>query len=209
MTVCGIKPAELAPFIQFCYAVGVMPIPDTRIPDTHRSPTLMVAALAVLTATVAHAACYDRVGGMQSRFVLKSDKAFDSRTGLTWQRCSVGLTWDGKHACIGDIAYLGLTEAKQAAAKIGTEWRVPTGPELESLIDPACGQPVADQEVFPDIRRGDEGEAEYWTTTPVGVAGLFYVFDFMTGAADGHSDGIDRAVRLVKGDFRKTPVKDR
>jgi hypothetical protein len=52
--------------------------------------------------------------------------------------------------------------------------------------------------VFPDIRPDEDGAAEYWTTNPVGAVNLFYFFDFMTGAADGHSRGFYLAVRLVK-----------
>jgi hypothetical protein len=35
------------------------------------------------------AACYDGLGPSgQKRFILKGDDAFDSKTGLTWKRCS-------------------------------------------------------------------------------------------------------------------------
>jgi hypothetical protein len=37
-----------------------------------------------------------------------------------------------------------------------------------------------------------------WTTDQVGAANLVYFFDFMTGAADGHTRGFQLAVRLVK-----------
>lgn len=170
---------------------------------------LLIVAVSQSLTGAALADCYDRNGGVQRRFVLKGGEAFDTKTGLTWKRCSVGLQWDGQHGCAGAIAYMGLTEAKQVAAKIDGEWRVPSGPELESIIDPSCGRPVVDPTVFPDIRNDDEGAAEYWTTNPVGAAGLFYVFDFMTGGADGHSDGIDRAVRLVKAGSQELPIKAR
>ena len=87
---------------------------------------------------------------------------------------------------------------KELVKESGQGWRVPSGPELESIVERSCGQPVVDQAVFPDIRPNDEGAAEFWTTNPVGVAELFYYFDFMTGLADGHNRGFHLAVRLVK-----------
>lgn len=143
---------------------------------------------------------------MQRRFILDGGEAYDTKTGLTWQRCSLGTRWDGKHACIGDQVFASLDEAmgmadalaKELGKELGRGWRVPSGPELEKIVDRSCGKPVVDQAVFPDIRPNDEGAAEYWTTNPVGVAELFYYFDFMTGLADGHSRGFHLAVRLVK-----------
>jgi hypothetical protein len=144
------------------------------------------------------AGCYDGAGGARHRFVLKGGEAFDQKTGLTWKRCSLGLVWDDKRGCAGTVGYVSLDEAKQAAKAEGVEWHVPSGPELESIIDPACGEPVVDKAVFPDVRADDDGKAEYWTTSPVGAAGLVYFFDFMTGSADGHSPGFQLAVRFVK-----------
>jgi hypothetical protein len=129
---------------------------------------------------------------------LKGDEAFDSKTGLTWKRCSLGTRADGGHGCVGEKAFVNFDQALLSAKAEGDGWHVPSGPELESLIDIGCGSPVVDASVFPDIRPDTEGAAEYWTTNEVGVANLIYYFDFMTGRADGHSRGFELAVRLVK-----------
>jgi Protein of unknown function (DUF1566) len=145
------------------------------------------------------AACYDRSGASgQKRFVLKGDEAFDSKTGLTWKRCSLGTGADGTGRCAGEKAFVSLDQALRSAKAEGDGWHVPSGPELESLIDISCSSPVVDVSVFPDIRPDEDGSAEYWTTNEVGAANLIYYYDFMTGRADGHSRGFQLAVRLVK-----------
>jgi hypothetical protein len=159
---------------------------------------LPVLLLCWLSATDTEAGCYGAAGGAQRRFLLRGGEAFDQKTGLTWKRCGLGLVWDGKQGCTGTLRYASLDEAAQAAKAEGADWHVPSGPELESIIDPACGKPVVDKAVFPDISADEDGKAEYWTTNPVGAANLVYFFDFMTGSADGHSRGFKLAVRLVK-----------
>ena len=146
----------------------------------------------------ASAGCYDGGKGVQHRFVLNGGEAFDRKTGLTWQRCSLGKAWDGKGGCAGETNFVSLDDATERAKSAGAAWHVPSGPELESIIDTGCGTPVVDTKVFPDVRADGDGMAEYWTTNAVGTANLFYFFDFMTGVADGHSRGFRLAVRLVK-----------
>jgi hypothetical protein len=163
-----------------------------------KTASIFAAAVLLLAAKEA-TACYDsKDRGPQTRFVLHGGEAIDTKTGLIWQRCSLGLAWDGRRGCIGEVATIGLDEAEQKAKEAGLGWRVPSGPELESIIDLSCGSPVVDPHVFPDIRKDEDGEADYWTTNPVGMAGLFYFFDFMNGQADGHTRGFQLAVRLVR-----------
>jgi uncharacterized protein DUF1566 len=142
------------------------------------------------------AGCYDRdASGHQTRFRLLGGEVQDTRSGLTWQRCSLGTKWDGKASCVGQIAFVSLDEAVASATD---GWRVPSGPELESLVDADCGSPVVDAAVFPDIRPDEEGHAKYWTTNPVGTLDLYWNFDFIDGQADGNSRGFQLAVRLVR-----------
>jgi hypothetical protein len=110
------------------------------------------------------------------------------------------MTWDGKHGCVGQMMPVGLDEATTKAQEFGKNWRVPSGPELESIIDRSCGSPVVDVSVFPDIRKDEDGEAAYWTTSPVGMVKLYYFFDFISGQADGHTRGFQLAVRLVRNE---------
>ena len=160
--------------------------------------SILAAALSALAANEAAAGCHWTDRGLQARFILHGDEAVDAKTGLIWKRCSLGLTWDDRQGCIGEIARVGLDYALQKAKEAGSEWRVPSGPELQSIVDPACGSPVVDVNVFPDIRKDEDGEADYWTTNPVGMANLFYYFDFMSGRADGHTRSFQPAIRLVR-----------
>ncbi len=121
----------------------------------------------------ASAGRYDSANGVQHRFVLNGADAFDRKTGLTWKRCSLGTAWDGKGGCAGEMEFVSLDAAIERATAAGADWHVPSGPELESIIDTGCGTPMVDAKVFPDIRADDDGAAEYWTTNPVGAANLF------------------------------------
>jgi len=156
---------------------------------------LLVVPLCLIPAK-ASLACYQNADG-SPRFVLNGGEAFDTKTALTWRRCSLGTSWNGQ-GCACEPAFASLDEAMEMAKSEGPLWRVPSGPELESIVDRSCGSPVVDQKVFSDIRPSDEGTAEYWTTNAVGAADLFYFFDFMSGLADGHSSGFHLAVRLVR-----------
>jgi len=164
-------------------------------------------AMALSLALIAHgqpvAACYDGPSPRgPKRFIVKGDEALDSNTGLIWKRCSLGTKLGTKmergSRCAGEKAFVSLDQAVLQAKAEGNGWHVPSGPELESLIDVTCGSPVVDVSVFPDIAPDDEGTANYWTTNEVGTAKLIYYFDFMTGRADGHSRSFQLAVRLVK-----------
>lgn len=145
---------------------------------------------------VVSAGCYDTgSNGAAPRFRVTAGEALDTRTGLIWQRCSLGTSWKGA-GCAGEIAYVGLDEA---IAAVSDGWRVPSGPELESIVQLGCGSPVVDQSVFPDIRPDVEGRAKYWTTNPVGTLDLYWNFDFVDGQPDGNTRGIRLAVRFVRG----------
>lgn len=142
------------------------------------------------------AGCYGRKASEpQSRFRVLGSDVQDTLSGLVWRRCSHGTEWNGKDRCVGKIAYLGL-DAAMSAAPDG--WRVPSGPELESIVDVDCGSPVVDQSVFPDIRPDEEGHAKYWTTNAMGTLDLYWNFDFVDGHPDGNSRGVQLAVRFVR-----------
>jgi hypothetical protein len=159
---------------------------------------VVLLSLVCALATAANAACRGtEPRGVQSRYVVAGAEIFDKKTGLTWQRCRLGMTWTSRRGCDGEKKFLTLAEAADAALQVGGGWRVPTVDELYGLLDKSCGTPAIDTKLFPDVGADEEDNA-YWTTSKVGMGNLVYYVDFVNGDADGHSPGFRLAVRLVK-----------
>nr|WP_272213059.1 DUF1566 domain-containing protein [Marinicella sp. W31]MDC2879000.1 DUF1566 domain-containing protein [Marinicella sp. W31] len=156
-------------------------------------PTLF---LSLLLPVNAHAACSKADG---AGFVLQGDEVTSREHGLTWKRCAIGMRWDAAaQTCSGEARGLGLNEAIDYARKEGGGWRVPTGPELETLILNTCEGPKIDPVAFPNIAATDFGDgALFWTSTEA-MPDMFYFFDFTNGFFDMHSQGFHLSVLLVK-----------
>lgn len=160
---------------------------------------LLALALNLLPNGLMAAACQGEAANVASRrFIFTQGEAYDTRTGLIWRRCSVGMTWTRGGGCTGERASMSFTEALKAAGNAGPGWRIPSIKELYSLVDTACGAPHVDVRTFPDLRFKDEDESAYWTSSALGLAGLIYYVDLRTGDADAHSPGFALAVRLVR-----------
>ncbi len=129
-----------------------------------------------------------------SRYVIRGAEVYDSRTKLTWARCSVGQEWKNEH-CAGNIN----TYTFPAAQKLASGgWRVPSKDELVTLIDLDRKKfPAMDIAAFPDM---DASHPWYWSSTPNGSAIAWYV-DFTDGYTSGFIDGANTlAIRLVKSE---------
>lgn len=79
----------------------------------------------------------------------------DKVTGLIWQRCVVGMVWDGT-TCTGQPTRKKWTQALEAArtatlsaVPTATAWRVPNHVELFSLAERACAAPSINTHWFP------------------------------------------------------------
>ncbi len=90
----------------------------------------------------------------------------DKKSGLTWMKCSVGMTWDGK-ICAGDADRKSWRKAKSEVRSLNNKgfagskkWRLPTRDELEKIVERKCFAPSISSEVFP--RTATTG---YWTET--------------------------------------------
>lgn len=111
----------------------------------------------------------------------------DLSTGLVWQRCSVGQTWDNTlKQCKGVPEKLhwnsALAEAKTLRTNTQKNWRVPNIKELMSIVDFQCYAPPFNLEVFPNTPASisltsnvdPNGQAfvdleisGYWSSTPM------------------------------------------
>jgi uncharacterized repeat protein (TIGR01451 family) len=126
-----------------------------------------------------------------------------TKTGLTWQRCAVGQTWnDG--SCDGKVATYKQADALKLTSDTAgkTDWRLPTYKELLTIVDYLAYKPAANVVVFPDAP-----SVEFWTTTQ--RAGDSYTsYAWFVSFIDGSGASTDKtsmyAVRLVRGTLSTT-----
>lgn len=138
----------------------------------------------------------------------------DTRTGLTWQRCSVGQRWSGS-TCEGDAKRFNFDKAQ---AQAGNGWRVPTVRELQSLRVCSTGfwaktsdlqdggaavpykcndgstKPAIHTAAFPNTP-----SEWYWTSSPlVGYSGYAWGVVFSGGGVGDYDRSYGNHVRLVR-----------
>ena len=140
----------------------------------------------------------------------------DLQTNLIWQRCQVGMKWDG-NTCTGEANGFTFDEAQKQA---GNGWRVPTIRELSSLIVCSSGKMTGERELGDGgtpIKRECGGEytsptinTKAFPNTPASVvwsgspfadnAGNAWGFDFDNGGSNYHGRYNNGGrVRLVRG----------
>jgi hypothetical protein len=124
----------------------------------------------------------------------------DNVTGLVWQRCLAGMTWDGT-TCTGTASSLtwalALDVARTATASTATAattWRMPNHAELYSLAERACYDPAINTTWFP-ATPSDWA----WSSSPYAdssdIAWLVY---FHFGYNDFKNKSDTNRVRLVR-----------
>lgn len=119
----------------------------------------------------------------------------DSKTGLNWQRCSLGQSWsDAASSCTGEATQYTWFEAMQIATNDG--WRVPNKKELVSIVVYDCSAPAWSEAAF-----GAQNTGVFWSATPLPYFGspTAWAIDFADGAFTQTSASNTYAVRLVKG----------
>ena len=124
----------------------------------------------------------------------------DLKTGLTWMRCPVGMTWNASNEeCTGTRATmsweLALFTAKQIRNKDGNHllhtfadkknWRLANIKELVSLTERACHSPAMNSTGFASgysLKDGDDTLGRYvWSNTPNGDGKHVATFDTTNG----------------------------
>lgn len=132
----------------------------------------------------------------QARYTYSAagDEVTDTKTGLTWRRCSEGQAWSGG-TCTG-TATTYPHEGALAQAKTQTGWRLPSVKELSSIADKTRSNPAIDTTAFPATP-----SSWYWSATPYagGSGGAWYV-DFSDGYVGYYyrNGGLNGHVRLVR-----------
>lgn len=125
----------------------------------------------------------------------------DTRSNLTWMRCSLGQVWSGT-TCIGKPSAHTWESAKIETCKLNeqggyadrSDWRVPQIPELAMIVERQCANPRTNLELFP------ETPANYfWTATEPADPGNAYVLSFGDEGAKYKSRRETLNVRLVSG----------
>ena len=133
----------------------------------------------------------------------------DTVTGLEWQRCSLGQTWDGR-TCVGEAETFTWEEARLAAERV-LDWRLPTIDELKTLTYCSSGQPARFsngemcegnyrvptivQEAFPNTPR-----SFFWSGSPYAYRSSFaWYVGFGYGDAGNFNRSSNFRVRLVRG----------
>ncbi|WP_165765635.1 DUF1566 domain-containing protein [Burkholderia puraquae] len=150
---------------------------------------------------------------IDNRYLIQGNGAMvkDTRTGLTWMRCSVGQKWDGMD-CRGVPERLTLAEAGKRVAEgdVGAgqaRWRLPTGDELAGLllcthspelVQKGCAETPAGKAVsevaFPGIP-----DRPYWSASTGDDGSPVSVLFDISGSMYGFSDPQDGLfVRLVE-----------
>lgn len=144
-----------------------------------------------------------------------------NKTKLTWMRCGLGQSWDGKD-CLGVAATYSWVEALRAVQGVNTltvgddndgrkgfsgktDWRLPNVNELQSIVEYCGTGPSINQTIFPrTLSRPQSGHepliSEYWSaTTYVANAAFAWFVGFYSGDVDVNNKGSGFYVRLVRG----------
>ncbi len=117
----------------------------------------------------------------------------DTQTGLIWQRCSLGQSWNGA-TCAGSAGVYTWQSALQAARDLGNGWRVPNFKELQSLVEEACYSPAINETLFPATPSN-----WYWTSSPYANGGGYaWVVYFSSGNTYHNDKSSGYYVRVVR-----------
>lgn len=97
-----------------------------------------------------------------SRFSMLNDgkEIKDTLTGLVWQRCTLGQSWNGT-TCIGKAIRLNWQDAQEKAQGLGNGYRLPTLMELQGIVERKCHAPAVNHHIFPSTQADDW----YWSAS--------------------------------------------
>jgi hypothetical protein len=171
----------------------------------NRSSILLPALLLLVSVFSSSAAeaqtCKDSIlaGTPETNFTLHSNgTATHNTTGLTWMRCALGQSWNGK-SCTGSAEQHSWQSALAAANRHAfaghTDWRLPNKNELESILEERCYSPAINLNVFPATP-----SSYFWSSSPyTGISFGAWSVDFAFGTVNATVKTGKIHVRLVRG----------
>lgn len=165
---------------------------------------VVAAALTVAPQVWAEQQCRPKVAisTPTSSFELHDDGTVTHKdTGLTWMRCAVGQSWDGK-GCTGQQRMYTWAEAAAEVERLNqqgyaghNDWRYPLIPELASIAERKCSFPRVNETVFPDTP-----QVLFWSGMERrGIPEEAYALDFGGGEANPYAKTEKGALRPVRG----------
>jgi len=137
-----------------------------------------------------------------SRFSVNSNGTVkDEQTGLIWQHCSAGQSWDDTtNTCTGSAnSYTwqnALMYAQNNTFAQQSDWRLPNIKELNSIVELTCYSPAINETVFPNTAL-----SYYWSAS----AGAYssnsaWIVNFNNGKdGNGSKNSNFNYVRVVRG----------
>ena len=149
------------------------------------------------------------------RFQVKNEVAVDSRSGLMWSRCLLGMTWTGT-TCVGTPTVYSWQQVNNMVKTLTyagySDWRVPTLDELKLLArtdvsSPMTKIPFLNPTVVPmpkclEMAGGISSDSHlcwHWTSTPIeGSDHYAWIVYFGYGYDNANYDTASFPVRLVR-----------
>ncbi len=127
----------------------------------------------------------------------------DRLVDLEWQGCVNGLT--GSDCSSGEASSSDFSEAVEACEQLSwggrSDWRLPSRPELASILDLDRALPAVDEAFFPETPfSGGVGDS-HWTATAIpGFDNYYWTLFFDGGGTGDDPDDRSRLVRCVRGE---------
>lgn len=120
----------------------------------------------------------------------------DKVTGLIWQRCSIGQTWDG-NTCTGTATTHTWQQALTVAKNLGNGYRLPNIKELKSIVERQCYNSMINRKIFPNTLSN-----WYWSSSPyVQHSGYAWGVKFHGGYdGNGFNKNYSHYVRAVRSE---------
>ncbi|MDD5229301.1 MAG: DUF1566 domain-containing protein [Methylococcales bacterium] len=119
------------------------------------------------------------------------------KTGLMWQRCSIGQTWNGTSCTGGGASSMDYAAAISQTSQLAgyNDWRLPTLNELHTIVEYKNSSPVINTTIFPDTPL-----IWFWSASTYAPNSNYAWFEnFNNGYDDNYLKRGNFAVRLVRG----------